>query len=152
MYKLLKLLGVVAVIASASGHAYASTLQEDFVFSWSTNGSFTLADLSYSSPTSGNLLTGPFTTATGGSVPAGSGTFSDLVSVDTTQHYTSDYTISNFTGNVSTFSISVSPVPLPASFPLFAMALLLGLGLMGYHSVRSKGGLFGLNRQLESAL
>jgi hypothetical protein len=147
MYKLLKLLGAVAVVASASGNAYASTLQEDFVFSWSTNGSFTLADLSYSSSTSGNLLTGPFTTTAGGFVPAGSGKFSELISVDTTQSYNTDYSISHFTGNVTNISTSVSPVPLPASFPLFAMALLGGLGLLGYQSLRSNSRSSGLNRQ-----
>jgi hypothetical protein len=139
MYKLLKLLGVLAVVASSMGHASATTLLEDFVFSYSTNGSFTLANLSYSSssPPGPNLLTGlaPYTTF-GGSIIAGSGSLSEIISVDTTKSYVSNYSISNFTGNVSSFSISVSPVPLPASFPLFVMAL-LGLGLIGYHTART---------------
>jgi hypothetical protein len=147
MYKLLKLLGVVAVVTSASGHAYASTVLVDFTFSWSTNGSFTLADLSYSSPTSGNLLGGPFTTPAGLFIPAPAGSFVFGVNVDTTQSYTTDYTISHFTGNVANFSSSVSTVPLPASFPLFAMALLGGLGLLGYHTVRSNSRSSSLNRQ-----
>ena len=147
MNKWLKLLGVVAVVAFASGQANASTLQEDFVFSWSTNGSFTLADLTFSSPTSGNLLTGPFTTATGGFVPAGSGKFSEIISADSTQSYATDYTLSHFTGTISNFSVSVSPVPLPASLPLFAMALLVGLGALGYHSVRSNSRSSALNHQ-----
>jgi hypothetical protein len=147
MNKLLKVLGIVAVVALASGQANASTLQEDFVFSWSTNGSFTLADLSYSSPTSGNLLTGPFTTTSGGFVPAGSGKFSELVSVDTNQSYTTNYTLSHFTGNISNFNVSVSAVPLPASFPLFAMALLVGLGMLGYRTVRSNSRSSSLNHQ-----
>jgi hypothetical protein len=134
MYKLLKLLGVLAVVASSIGHSSASSISEDFVFSYTTNGSFTLSNLSYSSPTSGNLLTGlsPYTSSSGGFL-SGSGKLSEIISVDSTQTYTSDYSISHFTGPTATFSVSVSPVPLPASFLLFAMAL-FGLGLVGYHT------------------
>jgi len=35
-------------------------------------------------------------------------------------------------------SVSVSPVPLPASFPLFAMAI-IGLGMIGYYKARPFG-------------
>jgi hypothetical protein len=139
MYKLLKLLGILAVVASSMGHASATTLLEDFVFSYSTNSSFTLANLSYSSssPPGPNLLTGlaPYTTF-GGSIAAGSGSLSEIISVDTTKSYVSNYSVSNFTGDTSRFSITVSAVPLPASFPLFVMAL-LGLGLIGYHTART---------------
>ena len=139
MYKSLKILGVLVVVASATGHANASTLQEDFVFSWSTNGSFNLSNLSYSSTSSGNLLSpglSPYTTSVGGTLPSGSGHLSEIISVDTTQSYTTNYSVSNFTGNLSSFAVSVSPVPLPAGFPLFALAL-LSLGLLGCHSMRT---------------
>jgi len=139
MYKLLRFLSVVGLLASSMGQAFASTLEEDFVFSYSTNGSFTLSNLSYSStsPPGPNLLTGlaPYTTF-GGPISAGSGSLSEIISVDTTQTYVSNYSVSNFTGSVSSFSVSVSPVPLPASFPLFVMALLC-LGLIGYYTART---------------
>jgi hypothetical protein len=138
MYKLLKILGVLAVVTSSINYASATTLQEDFVFSYNTNGSFTLSGLSYSSPPGGNLLTGlaPYTSAGGGPIAAGSGSLSEIISVDTSRSYVSNYSVTGFTGNVSSFRLSVSPVPLPAGFPLFVMAL-LGLGLFGYHTART---------------
>jgi hypothetical protein len=138
MTKLLKLLGVLAVVTSSIGYASAATVQEDFVFSYSSNGSFTLSDLTYASTSTPNtnLLTlFPYTTATGGGL-SGSGKLSEVISVDTGTSYFSNYAITNATGNTQSFSISVSPVPLPAGFPLFVMAL-LGLGLFGYHTARS---------------
>jgi len=140
MFKLLKLLGVLAVVTSSSGHAYASSITEDFVFSYSSSGSFTLSNLSYSSssPPSGNLLLsspslGTFTSSTGGSL-SGSGQLSQIISVNSGQTYSSNFTISGAPGTLTT-SVSVSAVPLPASFPLFAMAI-VGLGLIGYYKAR----------------
>jgi hypothetical protein len=138
MYKLLKLLGVLAVVTSSINYASASTLEEDFVFSYSTNGSFTLSNLSYASTPGGtNLLTSlsPYTSPIGGSL-SGTGTLSEFISVDTTKSYVSNYSVANATGQFQSFSVSVSPVPLPAGFPLFAMALIC-LGLIGYRTART---------------
>jgi hypothetical protein len=139
MYKLVKLLGVLVVLASSMGHASAATLIENFIFSYSTNGSFTLSNLSYTSTSAPgvNLLTvlSPYTTLVGGSL-SGTGKLSQYIAVDTTQNYLSNYNVSNATGNAQSFSIAVSPVPLPAGFPLFAMALIC-LGVIGYHTART---------------
>lgn len=138
MLKLLKLLGVLAVVTSSTGHASASSITENFIFSYSTNGSFKLSNLSYSSTSnpSVNLLTSlsPFTSSAGGTL-SGSGKLSETISVSSTQSYTSNYSITGSSATSSTFGVSVSPVPLPASFPLFAMAI-IGLGVIGYYKVR----------------
>jgi hypothetical protein len=47
------------------------------------------------------------------------------------------YTFAFNTGSDS-LHLSVSAVPLPASFPLFALAL-VGLGMFGYHTARRSG-------------
>jgi hypothetical protein len=154
MYKLLKLLGVLAVVASSIDHAsalsistspiFATQTTEEFSFSWSGSGTFNLSNLSFSSPPGPNLLTtlSPFTTPGGGSL-SGSNKLTEILSVAPGTPYTASYTINgSFPDSIR---VQLSPVPLPASFPLFAMAL-LGLGLIGYHTARSNGGFFGLNR------
>jgi hypothetical protein len=138
MSKLLKLLGVLAVMTSSIGYASAATVQEDFVFNYSSSGSFTLSDLTYASTSTPNTnlpTLFPYTTATGGAL-SGSGKLSEVISVDTGQNYFSNYSVTNSMGNTQSFSVSVSAVPLPAGFPLFVMAL-LGLGLFGYQTARS---------------
>jgi hypothetical protein len=137
MYKLLKLLGALAVVISSTHYASADTLiQEDFVFSYNTNASFTLSELSYSTAGGPNLLNiAPYTFPGGGTVLPGKGQLSEFITVDTSKSYGTDYSVSNFSGT-GTFGVTVSPVPLPASFPLFVMAL-LGLGLFGYHTTRT---------------
>jgi hypothetical protein len=140
MYKLLKLLGALAVVISSTHFAAADTLiNEDFVFSYNTNGTFNLSELSYSTGGGPNLLNiAPYTYPGGGTILPGKGAISENITVDTSKSYTSDYSVTGFTGNTSSFSVTVSPVPLPASFPLFVMAL-LGLGLFGYRTTRSDG-------------
>jgi hypothetical protein len=139
MHKFFKLLGVLAIVASSIGHASASSITEDFVFSYSSSSSFTLSKLSYSAttPPSSNLLTSPglssYVSSVGG-VLSGSGQLSQIITVNSGQTYASNFTISGAPGTLTT-SVSVSPVPLPASFPLFAMAI-VGLGLVGYYKVR----------------
>jgi hypothetical protein len=138
MYKLLKLLGALAVVISSTQYAAADTLiQEDFVFSYNTTSNFTLSQLSYSYSGGPNLLNiAPYTFPGGGIVLAGKSQISEIITVDTSKGpYSADYSVTGFTGT-GTFGVAVSPVPLPASFPLFVMAL-LGLGLFGYHTTRT---------------
>jgi hypothetical protein len=158
MYKLLKLLGVLAVVASSVDHAsalsisaspiFATQTTEEFSFSWSGSTTFSLSNLSFSSPPGPNLLTtlSPFTTS--GGTLSGSGKLSEILSVTPGTPYTAAYTINGSLPN--SINVQLSPVPLPAAFPLFAMAL-LGLGLFGYHTARSNGRFYGLNRQLANA-
>jgi hypothetical protein len=156
MYKFLKLLGVLAVVACSIDHASATSTSaqpifvtgpsDDFVFSYSTGSAFTLSSLSFaptSSPSS-NLLTSlsPYTSSIGGSLN-GTGTLSEIISAKPGTPYVVSYT---YSGAPNSLSVSVSAVPLPASFPLFAMAL-IGLGLIGYRKARKNGGFFTLDRQ-----
>jgi hypothetical protein len=138
MYKFLKLLGMLAVLTSSTGYASAATIQEDFIFSYSSNGSFNLTSLSYSTGGVNQLTSSPYTSSIAGpgNLLSGSGKLSEIISVDTTKSYTSGYSILNATGNIQSFGVTVSPVPLPASFPLFVTAL-LALGLVGYRSTRT---------------
>ena len=149
MYKLLKLLGALAVLASSGDRASALTLNsssspifatqttEEFIFAWtSSGGNFSLSNLSFSSPPAPNLLTtlSPFTTSLGGTL-SGSGKLTEILSVAPSTPYTASYTLTSGTSFPSSVSVTLSPVPLPAGFPLFAMAL-IGLGLIGYNSAR----------------
>lgn len=137
MNKLTKYLGVISLVLSFVSPSSAATLQEYFTFSYNTNGSFTLSGLSYSHSGGSNLLSGIYTTPGGGVIGAGSGSITQLVSVDTTKSYVSNYSVSNFTGTTSSFGISVSAVPLPAGLPLFALAI-FALGLVGYRTARNR--------------
>jgi hypothetical protein len=140
-----KLLGVVALVISSIGQASALTLTtfpviatgavSDFVFTYSTSTPFTLSSMSLSlPPSSSNVLGGTlatYITPTGGSL-SGSGSLSEMISTTPGGLYKVSYDISGSLPN----SISVSlSAPLPASFPLFVMAL-IGLGMMGYRSAR----------------
>ena len=158
MYKLLKLLTLLIVVAAPINHASASSITEDLSVFFFTTSSFTLSNLSFKSPSSGNFLSG----FSGGTFGPGSGTvFSEIVTLDTTQTYTFSFTGSTsggsfngssslvpdgshqsiFAGSILSGSLyaagaSVSPVPLPAGFPLFALAL-IALGMLGYHTSRT---------------
>lgn len=163
MRKLLGILGVLALVALPVNHASAAFISEDLIVTYDnlSNNIFTLSDFSFASTSSGNLLSGPI----GGSFGFGNGTlFNQVVTVNTGQSYTFSFNGSfpggSFVGGASlvptggpqsigsfaqttggTFSfyassIALSPVPLPASFPLFALAL-VALGVFGYHTART---------------
>jgi hypothetical protein len=141
-----KLLGVAALVVSSVGQAYAFSISNfpvtatgavsDFAFTYSTGTPFTLSGLSlFLPPSGGNLLGGTlatYTTPTGGSL-SGSNTLNEVISTTPGAQYELSYNITGSLPN-STFA-SLSAVPLPASFPLFVMAL-IGLGLVGYRSSR----------------
>jgi hypothetical protein len=153
MFKLLKVLGILAVVISSIGQASAfsgSTFPvsvtgsfQDVIVSYSSATSFTLTDVSLQlgNPGAGtNFLVGgsgtlaSYTGTSGGPIAAGSGTLSEIISAPA-----GSYTFS-FSTTADRLSVAVTPVPLPASFPLFVMAL-IGLGMFGYHTSRKNGGL-----------
>jgi hypothetical protein len=165
MQKLLGILGVLALVALPVNQAAATSISEDLTITYDnlSNNIFTLSDFSFASATSGNLLSGSI----GGSFGYGSGTlFNQIVTVNTGQSYTFSFngsfpggsflggsslvatggpqSIGSFAqstnGSFSFYaaSVAVSPVPLPASFPLFALAL-VALGVFGYHTARTNG-------------
>jgi hypothetical protein len=165
MYKLLKLLGVLTVISSSVGQAsalsistspiFATQTDEEFIFAWTGSSTFNLASLSFapSSSLSTNLLTtlSPYTTTVGGNL-SGSSQLTEILSLTPGTPYTASYSITGSIPNtINVTLVPVSAVPLPASLPLFAMALLFGLGLLGYNRARTNGWFSDVNRQLASA-
>jgi hypothetical protein len=145
-----KLLGVLAVAISSIGQASAFSSSffpvtltgtpEDIMLSYSSTVDFNLNSVSLalgSPPGPTNVLAGvpgallPFTTAAGQTITNGSGTLSEIFTAPA-----GNYTFSYNTGANGSINVSISPVPLPASFPLFAMAL-IGLSLIGYHTART---------------
>jgi hypothetical protein len=152
MYKFLKVLGALAVVISSVGQASAFSSSvfpvaltgtpEDVMLSFTNPTSvptFNLNSLSLelgsSAPFGPNVLLGftgpltPFTSSFGGTL-TGSGTLSEIITAPA-----GNYTFSFNTGAES-IHFSVSPVPLPASFPLFLMAL-IALGFFGYQKSRT---------------
>jgi hypothetical protein len=162
MLNLLKGLGLlVAVGFCSTGQALASSVDEEIVITYSSSAPFTLSSLSLTGgPTPGNLLS-----FTGGSFGAGPGTaFMENIVLVAGDAYSFSFTSSIGSGNASPIFASstgvtgggaevfgngasfaatatLSPVPLPASFPLFAMAL-LSLGVFGYYKTRSNSDRF----------
>lgn len=151
MYKLFKALGLLAALISSVGQASAFSSSifpvtltgtpEQVLISYTSSGTFNLNSLSLqlgsSAPFGPNVLLGvvgqltPFTTSGGASL-TGSGQLSEIITAPA-----GNYTFSFNTGSDS-LRLTVSPVPLPASFPLFALAL-IGLGALGYHAARKSG-------------
>jgi hypothetical protein len=157
MHKFLKALGVLAAVILSVGQASAFSSSifpvaltgtpEDVVLSFTNPTSvptFNLNSLSLalgsSAPFGANVLLGvpggsltPFTSSSGGTL-TGSGTLSEIITAPA-----GNYTFSFNTGAES-IHFSVSPVPLPAAFPLFLMAL-IGLGFFGYQRSRMNNAL-----------
>jgi hypothetical protein len=152
MHKMLKFLGVLALGFSSIGQASAFSSNifpvsltgtpEEVIISYSSTIDFNLDSVSLalgSPPGSTNILAGvpgallPFTTAVGATITHGTGTLTEMITAPA-----GNYTFSFDTTANGSLSLSVSPVPLPASFPLFAMAL-IGLGMLSYRAARTKG-------------
>jgi hypothetical protein len=160
MFKFLKGLAVLAAVVSTIGSASAASLY-DVDITFSNSDGFTLSSLSLAPSADplnnvlGSFSAGPY---------SGSGTILDeVVSLVTGTSYSFSFTGSTtasataFSGNATIFAQTVptstnttlnglftinvasalSPVPLPAGFPLFAMGL-IALGAFGYHSLRSR--------------
>jgi hypothetical protein len=158
MVRRLHLLGVSAALLASVGSASAASILEDVSIISNSNTSFVLADLSFSSPGGSNIFAGSkYATSGGASVPTGSLTLLDdklfldsaqtyTVSFDLNSHQesaslipsTSSQTVGGFTVSGLSFTAvgaTVSPVPLPASMPLFILAL-VSLAAFGYHTRR----------------
>ena len=163
MYKLLKSLGLVAVLVGSIGQAsafsttvYPVTLTgspETFLLSYSSSDAFSITNLSLelgnpgSAPNLSATNPGPLVPFTSSVVSAANTIISPLTGSisEVFSGPAGSYTFAYTTNATNSVSLGVSPVPLPASFPLFALAL-LALGMVGYHAARPK--FSGLNRQL----
>ena len=149
MRKLLKALVVLGatVVSINQASAYSSSIYpiavtggpEVVTITYSSVLGFTLSGLSLAlgspaGPT--NVLasiSGPlqvYTSNSGATIAAGSSSISEAFTAPA-----GNYTFSYSTNATGFVNFSLSPVPLPASFPLFAMAV-IGLGALGYHISR----------------
>jgi hypothetical protein len=156
--------GLVLAIASF-GTASAATLFEDIQITYQSSVGFTFSDLSFSGPGLLNIFSAsPYAGSSSVSASPTGGILADqvaLLTVGAKYSFTghadlgADHTFdlvgtivagnsfsSRFAGAGSTpFSFTtvvagtVSPVPLPASLPLFALAL-ISLGTLVYHASR----------------
>jgi hypothetical protein len=142
MPKLFKLLSFsfLAVVICSAGAASGMSITEEFVFNYvdPSNTPFTITELSYElAGSNDNLLTGLQPYVTTPIVLSGSGQLSELISIDPTKNYVTTVgvnpAIAQYTATVS----AVSPVPLPAGFPLFALALACLIGL-SFEAARRK--------------
>jgi hypothetical protein len=140
MSKLVKILGVLALLLTtveqASAASFLDTIvatasTEDFVVENLGPTSISLSGLFFSLNASGvpNLLN-----TNSSVVPAGLSFSEVLNNLTVGATYNASFTTS---ANPLVVSVSLSPVPLPAGFPLFAMALLV-LGSVGYFGMRKK--------------
>jgi hypothetical protein len=155
------------VLAIASfGPASAATLFEDIQITYQSTVGFTFSNLSFSGPSLSNIFsTSPYAGSSSVSPSITGGILADqvaLLTVGTSYNFTGHADLggghtfdltgsivagssfsSIFAGGASapfSFAIvqgAVSPVPLPASLPLFALAL-ISLGALGYHASRAK--------------
>ena len=164
MTRLLSLLGAFVLLIASFGQASATTsIDEEVVISYFSTGSFTLSDLSFSGSGLTNIFaTSPYA-GSGQLVPSGGGILGEQTALLTLNQQYSVFATATF-GNSSfnltgtftpsdsfqftsssgstsplslyTVSSSLSPVPLPASAPLFVLAL-ISLAAFGYHTRRN---------------
>jgi hypothetical protein len=155
-----------SVLAIASfGPASAATLFEDIQITYQSTIGFTFSNLSFTGPSLSNIFsTSPYAGSSTVS-PSPGGVLADqvaLLTVGATYNFTGHADLGgghsfDLTGSIvagpsfssifaggagAPFSFAlvqgaVSPVPLPASLPLFALAL-ISLGALGYHASRAK--------------
>jgi hypothetical protein len=138
MFKLVKILGVMAVLFGTVDHASALSFTatastEDYTI---TNQSLFTISGNVAFDTSSNVTV--FTTSPSFSLGLGASFSEPITGLTSGDVY---HTVLNVTGNgtPTIVSESVSAVPLPAGFPLFAMAL-LALVSLAYFGRRNSGG------------
>jgi hypothetical protein len=138
LYKLIKVLGMMTVLFASVDRASAFSFEaagssEFYTYTNDSTFSVTLENVLLfdgTSPTGIGQSFAPAPLSAGQSVTE---VLSGLTAGDTYQ--TSPIAVSQ--GTPTKFSESVSAVPLPAGFPLFAMGL-IALGSLGYFGTRKK--------------
>jgi hypothetical protein len=154
MTRLLGLLGAFVLFVGSLGQANATSISEEIVLTYSSSGPFSISSLSFGA--GGDVIIPSFSFS---SPSAGSGTLlTEVASLQSGTVYTLNFSASlplgpglrvlepsgtsqtissSYTGSDGSYSLnlSVSPVPLPASAPLFILAL-ISLAAFGYHTGR----------------